>query len=272
MFSWEPSSELPWPPYFRIIFLSSHNYRRYTRLALLDGRFYSCPMGWFLLFLGLLAPTAQACFRWPKDAYPLNPKSEPLIELHHTLRLQRLAEEMNRFSRQVGSCYGRLLVGKAERIWASGERDRRIQKIYQAETVQAFCAEVKKNLVDKKLSNWGLFDQSSPFRQYANCGEGALVGACLAYAFGFEKAEVLLCESSHDHAWALVPEPQKEGSFCLLDRWNEFRCGVTFSGTQKNSTLKGNFSVPGKKNFKFSDAICFTLEDAPEKLEPKGKP
>ena len=114
--------------------------------------------------------------------------------------------------------------------------------------------------MDKKLPNWSLTAGRSKYTQYANCGEGAFVGACLAYAFGFPEKEILVCESAHDHSWSLVPEPERPGSYCLLDRWNHFRCGVTFSGKSEDGFFVGDFQVPDKQKFKFSQALCRTLD------------
>ncbi|NDD92229.1 hypothetical protein EBZ37_09105 [bacterium] len=204
------------------------------------------------------ADSSEACqqvqpYRWPRNL-------DALLQQGEDIRLKLLGDEMNRFSAQVGVCYGRAPVGKAEMTWASGERQKRINKIFEAKNVQGFCDEVKKNLIDKKLPNWSLTAGRSRFTQYANCGEGAFVGACLAYAYGFSQKDILICDSAHDHSWSLVPEPHKPGSYCLLDRWNSFRCGVTFSGKQEDGFFEGNFQVPDKQKFKFSDSLCRSLE------------
>ncbi len=196
---------------------------------------------------------AQQCevYSWPRAIKELD-------QLNDNIRSQMLFQEMEKFSKSVGHCYARPPVGKGEMAWIYGKRREKLDEIYAAQDVKKFCAEVKENIIDEKLTN--IFGPKSPYKQYANCGEGSLVGACLAYHFGFPANDVLLCSSIHDHAWALIPESGKKDSYCLLDRWNSARCGVKLQGKKQKNTWKGNVSVPGKKLFKFSDATCKTLE------------
>ena len=196
---------------------------------------------------------AQQCevYSWPGAITDME-------KLNDKIRFEMLTQEMEKFSKSVGHCYARQPVGKGEIAWVNGKRMEKLSEIYAAEDVKKFCAEVKENIIDEKLTN--IFGAKSPYKQYANCGEGALVGACLAYHHGFPADDILLCSSVHDHAWALIPEPGKKDSYCLLDRWNSSRCGVKLQGKKQKNSWKGNVSVPGKKLFKFSEATCGTLE------------
>jgi hypothetical protein len=189
-------------------------------------------------------------FEWPTNL-------SKVITQGEEIRLKLLGQQMNEFSDRTGSCYERNPQGKAEETWVCSRRDERLEKIMISANVKAFCKAVKSYLVNEKLPNSR--SNPSPYCQYANCGEGQLVGACLAYAYGFPPEKILMCDSVHDHAWSLVPEPGKKGSWCLLDRWNKFRCGVTMKGKQEDFVWTGDVRVPGKTAFKFSDTTCVPL-------------
>jgi hypothetical protein len=205
-----------------------------------------------LVFYYVVPLRAQTCppYEWPAEL-------EGLIDLSEKMRLKILAQEMEKFSKQVGHCYNRPGVGKAEETWVKGKRVEKIREIMASKNVKEFCAEVRENLIDEKLPN--PFWNKSPFNQYANCGEGSMVGACLAYHYGYSADEIKVCISKNDHAWTLIPEKGTKDSYCLLDRWNSFRCNVKLIGKEHNSSWKGNVKVPGKTAFKFNDATCTTL-------------
>lgn len=219
--------------------------------------FFRYGIQFFIIFFLLnLYPQASAeikCappYNWPRAI-------DKLADLEIKTRRQLLAQEMDKFSKQVGHCYARQPVGEAETAWLNGKRISKLREINDAMTVKRFCKEVRENIIDEKLPNSRR--NQSPYSQYANCGEGSLVGACLAYDYGYNPAEIRICRSTHDHAWALIPEEGKKDSYCLLDRWNSLRCNVIMKGKEKDKSWKGNVVVPGKTQFKFSDATCTTL-------------
>jgi hypothetical protein len=223
------------------------------------SRFFAC----FSLILGsvisttslLAAEATPACT--PPKPYEWPTSLGKIVRLGEEIRLKLLGQQMDEFSSRTGSCYGRDPQGKAEVTWVCSRRDERLETVMKSGNVKAFCKAVKDYLVNEKLRNSR--SNPSPYCQYANCGEGQLVGACLAYAYGFPPEKILMCDSAHDHAWTLVPEPGKEGSWCLLDRWNAFRCGVTMKGKQQDYLWTGDVRVPGKRVFKFSNTDCVPL-------------
>ena len=210
------------------------------------------PLLLFWCFLSVASASPPTCptYDWPSQVSKIE-----TFEIK--FRFKVLTQEMEKFSKNVGECYNREPVGGAEKLWAKSARLKKLKKINKAHTVEKFCAEVRKNLIEDKLSNYS--SVKSPFVQYANCQEGSMVGACLAYQFGYSPNEIMMCKSNHDHEWSLVPEPGKAGSFCLLDRWNSVRCGVKLSGRHWMGAWTGDVIVPGEKIFQFTNAICYNL-------------
>ncbi len=215
-------------------------------------------------FCGLIIWTISLCslanevchiYAWPESI-------KTLEKFENQLKSNLLQVEMAKFSKVVGHCYNREPVGKAEKSWLDVKRFERIEKVDQAKNVKKFCESVKKNLIEDVLPNGKTAQDKSPYSQYANCEEGKLVGACLAYHFGYSPKDILLCDSAHDHAWALVRESHDPRSYCLVDRWNSYRCGVKLQGKVEEDIWFGNVKVPGKVIFKFSDATCNTLENS----------
>ncbi|MEN9723874.1 MAG: hypothetical protein RJB38_1860 [Pseudomonadota bacterium] len=195
-------------------------------------------------------------YRWPGNL-------QSIIDMAPRFRQAALGSAMDQFSSQVGKCYERELVGAAERQWMGSCRIKNLDEVAKVafdpgSTVKQYCESVRANLVEKRLPNPR--SDPSPYCQYANCGEGARVGACLAFAYGYPSSEILICESKHDHAWALIPEEGDPHSYCLLDRWNTFRCQVKLVG-KGTKPWRGDAIVPGKAKFKFSEAVCRSLED-----------
>ncbi len=192
-------------------------------------------------------------YNWPKAIDNFSKNS-------WQIRFQLVRQEMEKFSKQVGHCYNRKPVGKAERDWLDSVSVDRIIKVDSAQNVKKYCANVQKYLVEEKLPS-PKYDKS-PYTQYANCEEGKAIGACLAYSFGFKSQDILLCDSAHDHAWALVREAGDPSSYCLLDRWNTVRCGVKLKGSViQGGIWQGDVIVPGKVIFKFTDTTCNTLQN-----------
>lgn len=211
------------------------------------------------LLLGGVLPgecfSQEVCppYGWPTEV-------KNLKKFGQDMRQHLLGEEMNKFSRMVGTCYNRDPKGLAEKIWFDEKRDEKINKVSMTMgSIKKFCASVRKYLVDEKLPNSKR--DPSPYSQYANCGEGQYIGACLAFEFGYSPKDILLCDSEKDHAWSLVPESGKKDSFCLLDRWNSFRCGVKLKGKkEKPEVWSGDVLVPGKTKFQFIKSTCTGLE------------
>lgn len=207
----------------------------------------------FLTLLSFQANAQNICnsYEWPNSI-------KEILKLNGEMKQKALGEEIDEFSRKVGTCYARDPVGLAEKTWCSVKRDENIEKIFKEFSLNKLCHNVKKYLVDTKLPNSK--KDPSPYCQYANCGEGQYVAACLAYQMGYSPDEIRLCDSEYDHAWTLIPEVGKTGSYCLLDRWNSFRCGVKLQGKQQDSfNWLGDVKVPGKVKFKFAKAACRSL-------------
>jgi hypothetical protein len=204
----------------------------------------------FLTLLSFQANAQNICnsYEWPNSI-------KEILKLNGEMKQKALGEEIDEFSRKVGTCYDREPVGLAEKTWCEVKRDQNIEKIFLANGLKNLCNKVKKYLVDTKLPNSK--KDPSPYCQYANCGEGQYVAACLAYQMGYRADEIRLCDSQYDHAWTLVPEVGKTGSYCLLDRWNTFRCGVKLQGKQEDSYIwRGDVKVPGKVKFQFAKSVC----------------
>ena len=213
---------------------------------------------WLVVFflsrvgLSFADEVCRPVYNWPKAVGNLSSQS-------WQIRYQLVKQEMEKFSKQVGHCYNRKPKGKAERVWMDTVSVERIIKVGSATNVKKYCENVHKYLIDEKLPN--PFYDKSPFSQYANCEEGKAIGACLAYSFGFKPQDILLCDSLHDHAWALVREARDPGSYCLLDRWNTVRCGVKLNGVVEEGIWRGDVIVKGSVSFKFNDSVCNTLEN-----------
>ena len=193
-------------------------------------------------------------YKWPRitDEVQKSPRS---------LRLKALGDQIDLYAKTVGKCYARKPVGKSEKTWLSGDRDERVRATYNRKTPLRYCMAVKSQYVDKLLPRSK--SDPSPYCQYGNCGEGAEVGACLAYDYGFHSDEIIECYSKHDHVWSLVPETPGSKNYCLLDRWNSYRCGVHLKYKKQDDGrfLDASAEVPGTAQFKFSDATCMTLEE-----------
>jgi hypothetical protein len=208
----------------------------------------------FFLFTSLASYPQEVCpiYNWPSEVKDLG-------KLGLEMRQHLLGAEMNKFSQMVGVCYNRDPKGLAEKTWCEQKRDQNIEKVFTTMgSIKKLCGNVKKYLVDEKLPNSK--KDPSPYCQYANCGEGQFVGACLAYHYGYSPQDIRLCDSEHDHAWSLIPEKGEKNSYCLLDRWNSFRCGVKLRGKQVDPNVwTGDVIVPGKSKFKFNKTTCTTL-------------
>jgi hypothetical protein len=79
------------------------------------------------------------------------------------LRYELLKKEMEKFSSQVGHCYNRKPVGKAERAWFDSVSVDRIIKVDSAINVKKYCENVIKYLVEEKLPNPA--NDKSPYSQ-----------------------------------------------------------------------------------------------------------
>jgi hypothetical protein len=207
----------------------------------------------FPIVLCALVPLSHAVSSdsLPCPAYEWPKAMKEVMSLGDHMRQKLLGEEMNEFSAKVGHCYDRDPVGLAEKTWCNSERDKKIEQIFKKNSLKNFCGAVQKKLIKEKLPNSK--KDPSPYCQYANCGEGQFVGACLAYQYGYDPGQILICDSRKDHSWTLIPETGKADSYCLLDRWNSYRCGVK----KKNGvSFMGDVIVPGKTKFTFTEAVC----------------
>lgn len=122
-----------------------------------------------------------------------------------------------------------------------------------------YCDAVKSQFVDELLPTapWYKPWAKSSYCQYANCGEGGLVGACLAFDFGFRDDEIRVCTSENDHLFAMVVSSEPN-DWCLLDRWNNigfFRCGVNWDPVKEVVIVDGE---PTEENW-FQRVKCVTL-------------
>lgn len=173
-----------------------------------------------------------------------------------------LDEQMTQFAESVGHCLKRAPAGASEEAWACGIRQERMTKVYAAiGSARRWCDAVKEQLVDDFLPTAPLwkFWQHSPYCQYANCGEGGKVGACLAYDHGFHENEIRLCASKNDHMFAMVVGPPGK-KWCLLDRWaiiDNFRCGIDWDVARQVVTVDGKASDESW----FQKVNCVTIDE-----------
>lgn len=165
----------------------------------------------------------------------------------------------------MGSCLNRKPIGKTEEKWTKNRNRNMIDVLLKSRDLNSYCKLVQKIFVNSKFS----IEKDDPAEhcQYANCGEGAEVGACLAYDLGFDPDKILVCQNT-EHAWTLVPESKTSRGYCLLDRWNSFRCGVTRVETARPQATPSGltmravpdaFLIPGKVEFSFANAVCNPL-------------
>ncbi len=197
-----------------------------------------------------LLPRAKFRYHWPEpDAKALAARYER--------RVQLLGDEMDRFSATVGGRVNGCSRNLAEAKWACS-RSGIGARIGTTSDPAAFCEAVRREIVEKTYTG------SSQYCQFANCGEGSQVAACLARSYGIPDAGIYVCLSLKDHAFVLLPEradtnpAAPDARFCLFDRWNPSRCGV--KAIERNGDVL-RFEVPGKLEYadSFEQARCFDL-------------
>lgn len=172
---------------------------------------------------------------------------------------ESLATQMGQYAELVGvSLEPALPNGTAECRWRQDERSDRVRRVEKARgDTTRFCGAVASCYLKK--GPLGPSNDRSEYCQYGNCGEGALVGACLALHYGFGESEILVCQSTSDHAFSLVPDP-KGTSWCILDRFSQignFRCGISFAKNGRDILVDGE-DAP---SVWYDDARCRTLRE-----------
>lgn len=225
-----------------------------------------------LLFFDVQAmgesPPLEAKFK----TYPWPTVEKPIKLKPHEERLKLLGQEMNRFSTSVGKCYRWWEKrGNQAKSWLS-TRQGRIEHLSQSPDPVSFCKQAKTVLLGE-MAGCPTDSGASAFSQYANCMEGSWVGGCLALDYGFSPKEVLICGSAaEDHAFALIPEKEgalldkdhiKDHQYCLIDRNNPYRCGVSIEKITPDPEVIGfgkiDFNVPGRVDFGFSKTRCYPM-------------
>ncbi len=152
-----------------------------------------------------------------------------------------LRQQMTEFSETVGTCLLRTPEGKSEIEWVCGIRGQKRDAVDRAVgDARRWCDAVKKQYVDDFLPIAAKSSgDRSPYCQYANCGEGGPVGACLAFDFGFQAEEIRICTSKNDHVFSMVKDTRSR-DWCLLDRWfvyDYFRCGINWNQKREVMTI-----------------------------------
>ena len=80
----------------------------------------------FLTLLSFQAHAQNICssYEWPNSI-------KNILKLNGEMKQKALGEEIDEFSRKVGTCYERDPVGLAEKTWCSVKRDENIEKIFK---------------------------------------------------------------------------------------------------------------------------------------------
>jgi hypothetical protein len=136
---------------------------------------------------------------------------------------EKVAEQMRQYSSSVKT------FKKFEQESIELERSKRIDIVSKKKSIRSFCGAVKDQLVKKSYADG---------QRYGNCGEGALVAACLAWQNGFLPQDIYICSATGDHHWTLVPEANSK-EYCLLDRLNSPQCDISVVGFKSDVTTGG---------------------------------
>lgn len=167
---------------------------------------------------------------------------------------------MVEFSENVGHCLHRSASGVSERAWVCDARQKNFSNVHHAlGSARGYCDAVRDNLVKNLPTKERFWQWNSPYCQYANCGEGGRVGACLAFDFGFTDTEIRLCQSENDHFFAMVLAENKQ-DWCLLDRWaniGNFRCGVNWNAQERSIDVDG---ITTDESW-FEKVTCISLKE-----------
>lgn len=146
----------------------------------------------------------------------------PSPEENMSRDFDKLGVSMSHYATLVGTCLKRKPANLGEEIWCSSRIGRfgRIKESFRRSGLKEMCTTVIKEFVDPSYPN-------SDFCQYGNCGEGALIGVCLALRADFKTNEIRHCISENDHAFSMVYRDASE-KWCILDRWDVAGKGYFF--------------------------------------------
>lgn len=191
--------------------------------------------------------TGEVVFTWP---------AEGSVQLRD---YAALGKQMTQYAKLVGTLLHRTPEGPGEQAWTSYIRSDNFRKLSAARPngVKAYCNAVVKQLIDRFVPS------GSDYRQYGNCGEGGIVGNCLAYTYGFQTNETRMCLSANDHMFAMVNRGVENGTdykWYIMDRWDligNFTPGVDVDNASHQITKNGQ--VTGQNWFQ--RAGCATFAD-----------
>ncbi len=186
--------------------------------------------------------------------------------------------EMRLYAEKVGNCLNGPSSGLSEATYRElqYQRSQRYRRLEGASGPQAtpdrYCASVRQLFLMTPYSLPGRSPDDCP-QQFAACGEGARVGACLALHFGFPADKILLCNNikstanpESQHEFALIPDSENR-NYCLLDRFariDHYLCDVQFLESRQSIAINNQIS----NDPWFSGVRCETLTRHIQRARP----
>jgi hypothetical protein len=150
----------------------------------------------------------------------------------------RLGQLMTEYATLVGTCLNRDPDGPGEEEFLENRQFSGMEIVdgLRLGGLKGMCEAVVDELVKTTY-------EGSKFCQYGNCGEGALIGVCLALRSGFQTNEIRYCRAGKVHVFGMVYKNPRE-KWCVMDRWDVvqrgfFHCGADWDPSQKTLTLDG---------------------------------
>lgn len=209
----------------------------------------------------VLALSFSASCRTPSNASVAEASSRPgecayfwpAVERSPSMDHDGLEREIHLYAKKTGNCINGPESGLSRESYRDlqHQRNSRFRKVDATRgggaTPARFCSAVRYHFVQTPYDLEGRAPDACP-RQFAACGEGVRVGACLAYQFGFSSKEILLCNNlkktfdpSAQHEFTLVPDLKGNG-WCVVDRFSRvgnFKCGVELDQSRGEILVDG---------------------------------